>query len=1116
MNETTTTKKTEFVFRRLADSFDQFTGDLWGAVPLWLLAVVVVLVAARVVYRYANPASRAPGAKDPGAKALSAGMWGAAVGLTIWVLVAYYVRDTEQTRRTPEAVSVLGSGNVAKWYSFTIGLFVLGCAFVALMYVKDTKTVRWFWAVPLALLRVTVYAILCLVFLLPAVQTWEDTNKQSRVVILLDITPSVTTVTDETGTRDSKARTRMDVLIEFLTDEKVAFLKNLLEKNPVAIYAFGTRLDVEPQVVEQGGVPWSRAEWQSFAAYDFKPFVLRGLSEEGRAQLKQMPEWDGERPGTADWAATLYARREDPELQANFKLSSADDAERLRKNLDRLDKRIDVARTIMLGTNVADSITAAVNRESANMVQGVIVFSDGRSNLGSDSGFLELRERAAREKIPIFTVAVGEDRQTAAVLITDVQAPDSAPIDEEWKIVVEADAVNMANREVEVELHLFKPGSDMKLVDLDGKPKSDHKMLAKMVFAPGDPPHGQAEFVIDPAKMPNDLTTDSKDAAIQKRVLLEGKWGAVAVIAKQTEEATKDKFHVRARPDISVVQQKLRVLLVAGAPSREFAFLRTLLVREVQDKRASLTTFVQNEAGTSNKLTAEEGETIIARFPNRFDLTNKPNADPFEKPYNLNEYDVILAFDPDWTELSQQQAEDLGRWVREGGGGLIYVAGPINTFQLARTEETNGRLTPLLNILPVVPADIVAQRIKPIPKVPRRLHLHPERIIGSDLLKLDDKVPEDPKAGWERYFTDRDKYAPDPDLKKELFPERGFFSSYPVKDVKPGSAVLAEFADAGDNGEPVLLPWIVTNNPSAAYRTAFVASGELYRLQVFEPSDGTGREFFQRFWVKMIKYMGAKRNIKAPRGRVLVGREGVAGAPLRVQARVLNESARPYDIGRIDPKFKIVQEAPGGGKREYGPFPLFAKETAGRAFDGYYAGQVTLDPKEFPAGDFLYRVVVDVPESPGDTLTGEFRVRKSDPEMDNTKPDYPAMLRMASDSDGEFQLRLSDKMKGEAFGKRLPQVAGMPKLAFKITDTELLKLIPECMKTASATHKNLGPVNDLWDRGVTMPTYDAEMNPAVRKYAVSWWSGLRLSLVLLAVVFLLSLEWLGRKLLRLA
>ena len=114
--------------------------------------------------------------------------------------------------------------------------------------------------------------------------------------------------------------------------------------------------------------------------------------------------------------------------------------------------------------------------------------------------------------------------------------------------------------------------------------------------------------------------------------------------------------------------------------------------------------------------------------------------------------------------------------------------------------------------------------------------------------------------------------------------------------------------------------------------------------------------------------------------------------------------------------------------------------------------------------------------------------------MDNTKPDYPAMLKMASDFGGDFQLRLTDKLKGE-FGKSLPQEAGVSKLAFKITDTELLKLIPECMKTDKRQAQNRGPVNDLWDRGVTMPTYDAEMNPAVRKYAVSWWSGLRLSLV---------------------
>ena len=74
------------------------------------------------------------------------------------------------------------------------------------------------------------------------------------------------------------------------------------------------------------------------------------------------------------------------------------------------------------------------------------------------------------------TAAVGEDRPTAAVTITNPITPDSAPVDEAWPVVVEADGVNMAGREVEVELHLFKPGSDIKLVDLDGKPEVEARV----------------------------------------------------------------------------------------------------------------------------------------------------------------------------------------------------------------------------------------------------------------------------------------------------------------------------------------------------------------------------------------------------------------------------------------------------------------------------------------------------------------------------------------------------------------------------------------------------------------------------------------------------------------
>lgn len=1165
MNETTTTKKSEFVFRRLADSFDQFTGDVFtvfvgNLFSMALLVLLAVVVAARVAYRFSHPPSKAQKTNDAtsmgivwgvltavalftllhegvlllaaaGGQSVPVWRWivatvaeplslvvltgvafalvrffrtptsltaaprdltalslalasGLLVGATVvWWLIAFFVRDAEPSKGAGESLATAGAGNVVKWYAFTVGLFALGCVFVVVMYIKDSRTVAWYFAMPLAFLRITVYAILSVVFLLPAMQTWEDTNKQSRVIILLDISPSVTDVSDDGDkTGNKKAKTRMDVLIDFLTDEKVAFLKNLLEKNPVAVYAFGTRLDESPTVIGQGETAWSRAEWESFRKYDFKPFVLRGLSDAGKEQVRSTTAW-GDGPGTADWAAGWFARKTDSELKKFAGLESDADTDILRKNLEKLDKRIDVARTITLGTNVPDSITAAINRESANMVQGIVVLSDGRSNLGSESSYTELRERATREKIPVFTVTVGENRERVEITITDVQTPDSAPIDEPWKIIIGVDGANLPNKEVEVVLDLWAPNDGDKSKPKDTKTvEPDHQLTQKLVFAPGDPPHGQTEFILDPATVKeavrDKLTTMSKDAAIEKRVFRDGKWSVRARVKRDALEPPDEKnpFHESPVREVNVVQQKLRILLMAGAPTREFTFLRTLLVREVADKRATLTTFVQNDAGLGGKLTGEKDELIIPRFPTKFDLKLPVKDDP-EAPYNLNEYDVLIAFDPDWSELSLQQAEDLARWIKEGGGGLIYVAGPVNTFQLARVEM-NSRLDPLLGVLPVGPADIIAQRIKPIPKNPRRLYLNSKAILGSDLLKLDDKVKDDPVAGWEQFFTDRDKYVKDPDDKVELFPPRGFFSCYPLltgqqavekglqeNGLKPGSAVLAEFADVGDAGETVRLPYLVTNNPSSAWRTCFIASGEFHKMRAFEPGEGTGREYFERVWVKMIKYMAGKRNIKAPRGRVLVGKEAVSGAPLRVQARILNESAKAYDAAAPAPKFTITQELVGREKRSFGPFDLRAKTTPNTVFDGYYAGEVLLDPKVYAAGESLYRVVIDVPDS-AEKLTGEFKIRAADPEMDNKKPDHPAMFRMASEFDRDFQARLTDRTRVE-LATKLPKESGVQRLAFKAGDNGALKLIPECMKTEKRSTQNRGPVNDLWDRGVT-------------------------------------------------
>ena len=177
--------------------------------------------------------------------------------------------------------------------------------------------------------------------------------------------------------------------------------------------------------------------------------------------------------------------------------------------------------------------------------------------------------------------------------------------------------------------------------------------------------------------------------------------------------------------------------------------------------------------------------------------------------------------------------------------------------------------------------------------------------------------PDDPIAGWERFFTDRDQYVKnEPDARSSSFPRRGFYSCYPVKEVKPGARCWPRWPVVETASRAV--PWLVTNNPAAAWRTASGVRRDV--PDGVRAEQRQGREYFERFWGKLMKYMAAKRNMKAPRGRVLVSKEYISGTPIRVQAQILNESAKPYKLGEKEPKFKIVQVARSGGeKHEFGP-----------------------------------------------------------------------------------------------------------------------------------------------------------------------------------------------------
>ena len=94
-------------------------------------------------------------------------------------------------RRVTEGLSLGGhefSGNA--WYLILGAVLAVGVVYVIWMYVRDGHSIGWFWGAFLALLRLTVYAILGFVFLLPAWQNWEETRQQSKVVVTFDISRS--------------------------------------------------------------------------------------------------------------------------------------------------------------------------------------------------------------------------------------------------------------------------------------------------------------------------------------------------------------------------------------------------------------------------------------------------------------------------------------------------------------------------------------------------------------------------------------------------------------------------------------------------------------------------------------------------------------------------------------------------------------------------------------------------------------------------------------------------------------------------------------------------------------------------------------------------------------
>ena len=244
------------------------------------------------------------------------------------------------------------------------------------------------------------------------------------------------------------------------------------------------------------------------------------------------------------------------------------------------------------------------------------------------------------------------------------------------------------------------------------------------------------------------------------------------------------------RKTVNVIDRKMHVLVVASGPMRDYRFLHTMLNRH---SSIDVDIWLQTVSPSTVGQVSQESKRLLVEFP-------KTAAELFD-------YDVIVAFDPDWSRIPVDGRKFLMDWVSEHGGGLILVAGDIYTPQLAAT--TDDALKDLQKLYPVVlSASISELSLDAKSEQPWPVALTPEG-DNAGFLQLADNSP-DIKAQWHE------------------FP--GVYRCYPTAGSKKAATVYANFGDPrvqNEQGQPILF----AAQFYGSGRILYIGSPEMWRLR---------------------------------------------------------------------------------------------------------------------------------------------------------------------------------------------------------------------------------------------------------------------------------------------
>jgi|GEM_PF-1992797 hypothetical protein len=291
-------------------------------------------------------------------------------------------------------------------------------------------------------------------------------------------------------------------------------------------------------------------------------------------------------------------------------------------------------------TRLGDALETALRAAGQEPVAALVVISDGRSNAGA--AVTKAVAEAAGKGVPIHTVLVGKTKEPQNGAVVAFSGPD---------VAVPGFPLRLEGR---IEVSGLRGPLQATLYRQKLKGGAKEKVEEKTIQGRSAAYSSTIVFVDTPLEK----------GTFRYTLTLEPQ-------AEETETADNEKTL-----QVTVADEKCRILLLAGSPTIEFRELKKFLIR---DDGLQVSCWL----ATADPGSTQEGDVVIRELPRTRD--------------QFRPYDVVVLLDPDPRTLTDAFLEILKQFVLEDGGGLAYAAGEYFTEDLWAQE----RLAPLRAILPV-------------------------------------------------------------------------------------------------------------------------------------------------------------------------------------------------------------------------------------------------------------------------------------------------------------------------------------------------------------------------------------------------------------------------------